>query len=105
MKEELEKLRADVDAATSAVIAAEVELATFRRIEEAAVRERVAAEAARNGAVSQLAAARAALDARLGIRLVAQPLPVPPVVAATVPERHPAPMVEPAWEDDDDPVR
>src|SRR6187401_1720044 len=58
MREELEKLRADVDAATSAVIAAEVELAEFRAIEEAAVRKRVAAEATRNGAVSQLATAR-----------------------------------------------
>jgi hypothetical protein len=92
-----------------------VELAEFRAIEEAAVRERVAAEATRNGAVSQLAAARAALDVRLGIAPASmRPQPLRGVDAfgvavaplhASVPERHPALVVEPAWEDDDDPVR
>lgn len=106
MKDELDRLRRAVDEATSEVIAAECALEEARGIERVATAGRQATEGARNAAVTRLTEARSALDARLGIRLVAQPLLTRNTLGAGVltASTTPAPPV-PEWEDDDDPVR
>jgi hypothetical protein len=106
MRDELDALRRAVDEATSEVIAAECALEEARGIERVATAGRQTAEGARNAAVAKLTEARAVLDARLGIRLVSQPLPTRATVGAGVltASTTPAPAV-PEWEDDDDPVR
>lgn len=108
MKAELDALRRAIDEATEHVIIAEVALDEARGVERVATANRQTAEAERNAAVSRLTEARAALDARLGIppvRLVAVPQLPGRLAEGLVPERHPAPVVVEAWEDDDDPVR
>lgn len=99
MRDELDRLRRAVDEATEQAIAAECALEEARGVERVATAARQTAEGERNATVARLTEARAALDARLGIALVVRP-PAPPPVP-----RHPAPITDEVYEDDDDPVR
>lgn len=104
MKDELDALRRAVDEATSRVIETECDLEEARKVAEDAAAYQRAKEGLRDDAVKALTQARAALDAKLGLRIVAAPLPVPAVLRAATPT-PPMPDLDPLPVDDDEPVR